>query len=681
MPRPRLCGPRTGAVTVAACLLVLLHGCTIEEPTLPTYETEWLIPLGEYEETVAEIVEDEPDFVVGADGSISLTASGEIDGVSVGDELDVEVDGFGFDAAIGNVGLDASDPIGFDHRLGDLYPDAEMVDGMAVPVPPFTFDLASDPQDIPGFRSATLASGGLRVLVDNGLPVPVGGTSPPEQLRIALVDPETGGDVLAFTVDAAIPSGATFDRIFDLSGRTLPDSVNVTLVGGSSGSPTPVTVDADARLAVEVATLPLEVATAEASFGPQEFRDTTAVEMPDSVRIRSAVVGQGRLSFRVRNDLPLDAVATIDIGAFVSPTGNPLQIVLPLDAETSETRTIELADYTLAFDGGPGEDLEVVADVHVPGTEGAYVEISSTDVIRVTVDPIALSFRSVTGIVDPITIDLEPETTDLDIPDDLDDLQLQRAELALGFTTSLGMPIAIRLHVEGTNAQGGMVPLDTEIDLPAVSGSDPELVNVVLDEQNSDVVAFLNNLPETVVFSGTARVGDGVSEGTVASSDSVAARWAIRAPMTVALLAQEINGDATELDLDDSTRRDLDQRLIGLTLEADVTSTLPIEAVAYIGIASDSTSTHTRPELELGPITIPAAGPARPDGGRDGVVSKTVVEVAEKDVGTITQPFAWQGVRLVLPGTDGEFVTLRSTDEVRVRGFLRARILMGDVEE
>lgn len=681
MPRPRLRGPRPGAAAVLVCALVLMHGCTIEEPTLPTYETEWLIPLGEYDETVAEIIEDEPDFVVGADGSISLTASGEIDGVAVGEELDVEVDGFGFDAAIGNVSLGASDPIGFDHRLGDLYPDAETADGMTLPVPPFTFDLASDPQDIPGFRSATLASGGLRVRVANGLPVPVGGTAPPEQLEIALIDPDTGADVLAFAVDAAIGSGSEYERIFDLSGQTLPDSVNVTLVGGSPGSTTPVTIDADARLAVEVTTLPLEVASAEASFGEQSFRDTTAVDMPDSVRIRSAEVGAGQLSFRVRNDLPLDAVATIDISAFVTPAGVPLQIVLPLNAESSETRTIDLTDYTLAFDGGPGEDLHVVADVNVPGTDGAYVEISSSDVIRVTVDPISLSFRSVTGIVDPITIDLESESTELDIPDDLDDLQLQRAELALGFTTSLGMPIAIRLHLEGTNAQGEMVPLDADIDLPAVSGTEPEVVNVVLDEQNSDVVAFLNNLPETVVFAGTASVGDGVSEGTVAASDSVAARWAIQAPMTVALLAQEINGDATELDLDEDTRRNLDERLLGLTLEADVTSTLPIEAVAYIGIASDSTSTHTSPELELGPITIPAAGPARADGGRDGVVSKTVVEVAEKDVPVITRPFAWQGVRLVLPGTDGEFVTLRSTDEVRVRGFLRARILMGDVEE
>jgi len=90
--------------------------------------------------------------------------------------------------------------------------------------------------------------------------------------------------------------------------------------------------------------------------------------------------------------------------------------------------------------------------------------------------------------------------------------------------------------------------------------------------------------------------------------------------------------------------------------------------------------TFTSPRLELGPITIPAAGAARADGTRDGVAHKTLVEVAQKDVLTITQPGAWTGVRIELPGTNGEFVTLRATDKVVLSGFLRARLMMGDVE-
>lgn len=661
--------------------LVVLAGCTIEEPTLPTYETEWLIPLGDYEETVQEIIEDEPDFVVGPDGAISLATDGDIDGVEVGDELDVDVDGLSFSAAIGAVTLDASDPLGFDNRLGDLYPPAEAADGLTVPVPGFTFDLATEPQDIPGFESATLSAGGLRVEVQNGLPVEVGGTAPPDQLTIRLFDPATDATILDVTVAAAITPGGTFERTYDLSGETIPDEVAVQLTGGSPGSATPVLVDADAQLAVLVQTTALEVSEAVASFGAQAFTDTSSVEMPDSIQVREATVDTGSLTFRMRNDLPLDTVATIDIGAFVDPGGTPLQIVVPMLAATSAVRTVDLAGYTLEFDGGPGQDLEVIANVHSPGTGGDTVTIRSTDVIAVDVDPIPLTFGSVTGIVDEITIDLDPETSDIDIPEDLEDLRLGAASLTLGFTTSLGVPLSIDLRIEGTNADGVMVPLDAVIDVPAVSGPDPEVHTTLLDENNSTIVDFLNNLPESIVFSGQARIGDGVTEGTLRSTDAVSARWAISAPMTVALLAQEINSDAEELDIDDDLRADIEDRLVSLQLEADVVSTLPIEAVAYIGIATDSTRTFTNPDLELGPITIPAAGPARPDGGRDGVAAKSFVVVEDEDVPLITQPSSWQGVRVVLPGTDGEFVTLRATDKVTVSGFIRARILMGDIEE
>ena len=670
------------AAGTSLAALAALTGCTIEEPSLPSYETEWLVPLGDYEKTLREIIEDEPDFVIGSDGTISLTSSGEIDAIGVGDRLDLEVDGISFQAEIGTVHLDPTAPIGFDNELRELYPAADAFHGATVPVPAFTFDLAGDAQDIPGFRTATLASGGIDVEVVNGLPVPVGATFGSNQLRIDLLDPSTGQNVLpqTFVVDEEIPAGSTYLRTIDLAGRTLPDFVEVRLTGGSPGSVQPVTIDAGSRLAVRVATTALEVESAEAEFGAQSFADTSVVALPDSIRVQEAVVDRGVLQFRVRNDLPIDATAVIRIEAFETPAGEPLVFTLPLVASTNSVQMHDLADHVLRLDPrDPEPTFDVVANVTTPGSEGATVSIAASDVISVDVEPMPLVFRTVTGVVDAIAIDLEPSTSEIEIPDDLDDLQLQRATLTLGFDTSLGLPLGIDLRIEGTNADGVMVPLDASIEIPGVSGNGSSLVNVVLDESNSGIVDFLNNLPESIVFSGRAFIGDGVTVGTVAATDSVSARWSIAAPMTVALLAQTINGDAEALDLDEDARADLDERLLGLTLEADVTSTLPIEAVAYIGIAADSTRAFTDPDLELGPITIPAAGPARPDGRRDGVHARSTVLVEEKDVSVVTQPGTWQGVRVVLPGTNGQFVTLRATDRIEVRGFLRARVLIGEV--
>ncbi len=668
--------PLRGAVL--AVTLALLGGCTIENPELPTFESEWLIPLGTTIKTVDELLGNQPSVVSGPDGVLSLQSDGQLDGVALGDRLDLRLGAMSTTAQIGSIDLPASSPISFDYRLGDLYPAANGLAGSSLPVPPFTFGMTSTPQDLPGFTSATIASGGIQIDVRNGLPVSVGGSAPPEQIQIDLVDSRTGSVLGSVTVAAAIAAGGQTREFLDLAGVTVPDSVAVRLSGGSSGSGgTAVTIDPNVSLAIDVQTTALVVSAAEAPIGAQSFQDSTNLTLPDSIRIQTATIASGSLDLTLRNDLPVDIDAVLRIDRLFDSAGQAFRLPLTVSAASSARQVVDLAPYHFDFATQLGQQLDVMVDISTPGSGGSSVTIRSGDQVSLDIAPIALLLQSVTGVLDPIGFDLATTTTTLDLPADLQDLQLSRAELVLALQTTLGMGAVIDLHLAGQSRDGTVVPLDIRVDLPPAPSGEQLVHNVVINETNSTILDFLNNLPTTIDVSGRATVGDGVTLGEVAVDDTISARYSIRAPLTVAILAQVIDIEASAITLDPEIRDQIDQRVVSLDLQAEIRSSLPIEARAWIGLGADSTAVHDNPQLQLGPIDIPAAGALRNDGTRPMATAESQVLVQNADIPVVTQPQLFQGLRVEIPGTDGNFVTIRGSDYLEIRGFLRAQLKVG----
>ena len=648
---------------------------------MPSFDSEWLVPLGTTSRTVEELLEGDETLVIGPQGEISLATEGELEPVALGDQLDVSLDGLSLDAEIGPVDLEPTDPIDFDYRLGDLYPAAETLDGASAPVPAFTFDLASEGRDLPGFTTATLAEGELRMRVHNGLPVPVGGTSAPERIAVQLLD--ASDHTLLGTVDFPEPIGPEGwdQRGLDLRGLTLPDSVAVRLAGGSPGSQgSAVIIDADAVLAVTVETVGLRVSSARAPVGAQSFADTSAVELADSIRVQSADIASGSLDLHLRNDLPLDLDLTLHVDRLLDPGGRPFSVDIPLPGGSTRDLNQDLAAHRLDFGPQLGTELEIRLEAVTPGSDGADILVDATDVVRLELAPLDLRFARVTGVIDPLEVDLASSSTSIELPDELEDLELAQAELRLGLRSSLGMGARIDLRLEGRDDGGTVVPLDVAVDLPPAEAGQTLVHNVVLDQNNSDLLAFLNNLPTTIDIDGRATVGDGVTLGEVAVDDSVSARWSIRAPMTVALLDQVVELDVARVELDEDLREEIDLRVRELDLEAEVLSTLPIGARAWIGLDADSTAVQENPSLRIGPIEIPAAGSLRADGSRPRAEAGSRIHVAEEDVDVVTRPSLYQSVRIEVPGTEGRFVTLRANDTIELRGFLRVRVRLGEVD-
>lgn len=658
-----------------------LVSCSFEEPQLPQFETEWLIPLGVEQYTVAELLEDQDGLHIGDDGSLSLRHEGEIDEVTVGDVLDVDVDGHTVDTQLGTFDLAAADPTTIDFTLSDLYPAASGLDGMSMPVPPFQFDLTSPPQDVPQVGSATIASGGLDVRVDNGLPVPVGGTNPPEAILLELRDP-AGGVFASTSLDQAIPAGGSTTQFVDLAGTTLPGSVEVHITGGSPGSGgSAVTIDADAQLAITVTPVDLVASSATAEVGPQSFSQSTSLDLPASPQVVRGTIGEGTLALDFQNTLSIPVDVDVTIDAFLDATDAPLVLQVALPAGTSTSRNVDLTQYRLDFDGRPGTEIDVDATVSSPGSGGQEVVLDSGANVRASIAPFTLGFSEVTGILDPEVIDLPSSASSLDLPEELDHIQLAAAELRFSVVTSVGMPSSVDVHLDGTNESGNTVGLDLAFAVPAAPSGETLVHEVIFDGTNSGLLDFLNNLPVDITMSGQANVGDGTTAGTVATDDAVSATYRIDAPMAVSIAEQDIELDPVALELDEELRDQLEDRLIEATLETTVTSTLPIEVSAWIGLDQFEGGVFANPDLLLGPVEVPASVAPRgdPDFAAGEATSQLAVERSQ--VPALTQPTLYQGVRLHLPGTSGAVVSLRADDVVTVTGFLRARIQIGEDDQ
>ncbi len=260
-------------IAILSILLALWFaaGCEIAEPKLPTFTTQVNVPLGEERLDVADALDDE-DFLTELDGhTLGFTVDGDPDTVSLDFDLSADISAQSIVQSLGAFSLDLGAPVDVDFTLAQLYPPAAALHGTTVPVPPFPLVQTSDAEDIEDVESAALSAGTLVVTVHNGLPVPIGADSGPDQLVLELVDPASG-DAFATVVFDVIAPLADASRTADLAGVNLPGAASVRLTGGSPGSGgVPVLVDAATTIVVSAVFQDLEVTQAVAAVPAQSF--------------------------------------------------------------------------------------------------------------------------------------------------------------------------------------------------------------------------------------------------------------------------------------------------------------------------------------------------------------------------------------------------------------------------
>jgi hypothetical protein len=672
---------RAAALPVLLALFgLLLAGCEVADPALPSFQTRVTVPLGEERMDIADAIDDEDYLYSLPDGTLGFSVDGDPDTVALDLDVAADIPAQTVRGDLGAFDLAVSAPVDVAFVLSDLYADAAMLDGFTLPVPPFGFTTDSDPHDLEDIDSATLAGGTLTVEVLNGLPVPISATGGPDRLVLDLVDPASGLAVVTVEFDP-IAAGSAATESVDLAGVTLPGALSVRLAGGSPGSSgAPVLVDAAAEIAVSAVFSDLQVTAAEAVIGAQEFSTEFATDLPSDYSVERAVIGSGLVQLDVVNELPIPCLVTVTWPDVVDLDGQPMQLVVDLPGGASQTQQADFAGYVVqAPEGATLDQLVATVTAVSPGSGGLAVPVQSDQGVRADLGSGRIAFTSVTGVVPELAYDFDPMDEEIDLPDELEGLQLTRASLELELVNSAAVTAYTDFVLTGVNASGQSTQMTVQEQIAPAADDRAAVTRIVLDETNSDIVAFLNNLPTSISLAGGVRLGGDGQIGTVRTDDYAVIGWRITSPVDVMVEQSQLFGDTEALDLDQDGRDMLRDHVGGAELQLEVLNHLPLGIEARVLFGTDSLTVKEQPLLAIGPIAV-AAADVDPVTRAVSVArtSRPLVTVSAADVQLLATEGLLSVLEVVLPSTDGQAVRILTTDYVTVQGLVYLDVEVSD---
>jgi len=665
-------------ILILLTAITLLGGCEINKPEMPTFDTSLTIPLGVERIEILDAVEDEDFLIIGDDGGLSFFIDGDPDTMDFDFELSADIGSQTIEQGLGNFELSAIDPMTYAFELGQIWAPADGATDVLTVVPAFPIDVLSSAQDIPDIESATMTSGTISLTLTNGLPVPVSAASGADQLQISLEDPASGS-VVALFVFPEVPAGGSSVQTFDLAGTTLPGDIRVRMQGGSQGSSgLVVNVNGSDSIEIEAQFTNLVVSSAEAVIGQQTFETSFETELPADYELEMAVISSGSVQLDVTNGMPVPCQAVMTWNKLQDLSSGPLSVVFDLAAGQSLSQVVDFSGYILSSSGDPITSLVADVDITTPGSEGSSVTLSAGDGLTADLMGGTISFNSVTGLVPNYSVPIDPILEEIDLPDEMDGLELVAASMVMHVTNSAGLPADLALTLQGTSSSGNVVTMEVnEVILAAQARA--TVTDIVLDQTNSSIVDFLNNLPVNISLSGDVIVGGNGVTGTVHADDFAVISWDINAPVEVVITGTTLDGEPSALDLDQDMRDMIGDHVRGAFIQTEIQNHMPVAVELFIKAGCDTATLASAPLLEIGPLVVDAAlvDPVTHIVTQS-VISTPTVDLSAEDALIFSREGLHTLIEVRLPSSNGTIVRMMSTDYLEVRGAIQMDVNVND---
>ncbi|MDX2472756.1 MAG: hypothetical protein QNL91_03535 [Candidatus Krumholzibacteria bacterium] len=660
-------------------VLLATAGCDINSPEMPSFDTKFVVPLGTERFEIMDAVDDEDYLLVGDDGSLGFHLDGAPDTLALDFDLTVDITGQSIDQGLGNFDLPPPAPLAYDFQLGDIWAPAAGLTGFNTIVPAFPIDVASSGQDLPDMTSATLSEGILTVTVTNNLAVPVGANSGTDQIILRLENPADSSLVVRVYLPV-IPAGETRTQVANLAGVVLPDQVAARLHGGSPGSSGQfVVINGTNAIAVEAAFAGLVVSAATAVVGNQTFNSSFDSALPADYEITRAVIQSGSMDIDLTNGMPIPCTAYLSWDQVRNIDGLPLVRTFDLPAGGSSSSQLDFAGYTVQSNGLPLTSLSATINIVTPGSSGVPVTLTAGDGLTASLSSGVIAFSSVTGVVPAYEVPLDPITESIDLPDEMSGLELTAANLTLTLTNSSGIPADVDLTLTGTAAGGTTRSIVVNEQLLPAIGRAAATTTIVLDQANSGILDFLNNLPESITLDGNVIAGGSGEVGTVHADDFAVVGWDISAPVEVVITGATLDSDPEAVDIDTDLAERIATHARGAVLHAEILNHLPMGVQLRIVAAQDTNQLDTNPLLIVGPISIAAAlTDPLTHAVSEAVTSTPTISLTEAEARVLGLPGLFTRVEAVLPSTNGQPVRVMSTDFLEFRGVVELEVLIDD---
>jgi hypothetical protein len=357
-----------------------------------------------------------------------------------------------------------------------------------------------------------------------------------------------------------------------------------------------------------------------------------------------------------------------------------MRLVVDLAPGASATRTADFAGYRVqAPPGSFLTDVAATLTVTSPGSDGQVVPLAADEGLRADLDGGTITFGSVTGLVPAIRHDFDPMVEQIDLPDEIEGIGLTRATLELTVTNTAAIDAVADLELLGTSAAGEQRSLQVTEAIDAAGADRAAVTHIVLDETNSGIVDFLNNLPTEIALTGGVDLGGSGQVGTVRADDRAVLDWRIVSPVEVVVESSHLYSDPDDLGLDDDLRDLIADHAGQADVQLAVLNHLPVGVELRILLGTDADTIKLLPQLAIGPVAV-AGGEVDPTTGEVAMprTSNPTLSLTAAETRLLATEGLLSVLEVVLPSTEGQRVRVLTSDYVTVQGLVSLDVMVHD---
>lgn len=396
--------------------------------------------------------------------------------------------------------------------------------------------------------------------------------------------------------------------------------------------------------------------------------------------ISNIKIASGSISLRLTNGFGVNATMSIALDGVKDASGSSFvsSVLIPAGGVTPAVKDVELDLAGATITGtrvgvtirGQSYDTraaapEIPASLVLPEEMAVYQPGQSLSG-SATVG--ALTFESISATLNR-TVPISSSSTPIDLPKEFKDLGIgfARVSIQLKINNKSQLPGVLALDAKAVLADGSTLPLTytgNRTMEPALAVGDVKTSVLDINETNSNLIALLNAGAKELQFGGTVAINSGTTPVTLTRHDELSGQVAVAVPLSVifpamgpdqAVKPYDIK-PASPLNLDQSTRDRLGQGLVSrfaITAMIDNGLRLPLVLNLLFSQTDD-------PYADPAPVTKSLAL------GDGDSTQTSLIELTAAEMNFFKEAKSI-GFRLTSPGTKGKPVSLRSTDELRIR--------------
>ncbi len=677
-------------------MMFLFSACTVNEPKLPAWDTEWTLYLPTDNFLMEEIINDST-LVSSEDESgtpiiaISLSDSTDWERIE-SDDLVMEPEVNRFVTQVGEITLE--DPPAIESEkilLEDVMPPQLLAAGDTLPpYPDFDFTAELEALEFDEFKNALIADGDLWLTFYNNLFLTI-------KAGMEITIYNNGGakeKIATLRFNEAIEEGDSVrSNIVPLDDKRISNKFIIEYFIPVSGSDTMQVLTEERKQGYIISELHIRditVLEAVAQIPEQEFSQTDSLDMSDQEhQLKSALIEKGSIEFQVNNSLAIDADVRVRMPNFVK-NGEIKTINQYLTSGQTHIENIDLSGWEIVHHENPGQSIDAIyyfTEARIPGTD-EFVTISYEDSVVADVFIDSLYFERIEGVLDRTEFTFEPVELDtIDLFENVQgNIRLEDLTMTFTFQNQIDIPINVNLKITGyhfdksVNMITDSVAVNVNEHIQA-SGISPT-TEIVLDQSYANpnsIVDLLEIFPTSIRISGEAFIE---GEGAVSSGDGLRVLYDIESPLTLNIIntiTYETEIDSIKkADIDEEDRERLTEDMHHATTRLLLRNEVPIGAAVRFYMATDSTLLFTD---SISDSTKKIILEANVDAGRVGSAgyvdnpteSTVTISLTEKQLQIFKdyQPLYTRQVVEVKP-TNGS-VRIRKTDQIEFEALVSVK--------